>query len=106
MSEQSRLTSHVRTGDNDYLLAFGVELNVVGNVVFAKRKLCFDNGMSALAYVQHVAIFYHGAYIAVLFGGLGETKQTVEPCHNVGIDLYLGDKLLRSRNQFVEKTFF
>ena len=62
--------------------------------------------MSALAYVQHVAIFNHGAHITVLFGGLGETKQAVEPRHHVGIDLYLGDKLLRSRNQFVEKTFF
>ena len=62
--------------------------------------------MSALAYVQHVAIFNHGAHIAVLFGGFGKTKQAVEPRHHVGIDLYLGDKLLRSRNQFVEKAFF
>ena len=40
----------------------------------------------------------------VLFSRLGSTQQTVEQSNDVGILLYLWDKLLSSNDEFVEQA--
>ena len=100
LAQQRRLTSHVRTGDYHYLLLLGVELDVVGHVLLAKRQLRLDDGVASGAYLEHVVVLNHRAHVAVLLGSLCEREQTVETRHDVGVGLnlryvrlHIGDKL-------------
>ena len=62
--------------------------------------------MTALADVEHRAAVDDGADVAVLLGGLGKREQTVEVGQQVGVDLYLRNKLLHGQHQLVEELCF
>ena len=58
LSEQSRLTGHVRSGDNDDLLLFRVEIHIVGDVLFSRWQLFLNHRMTSLTNVKHIIVHY------------------------------------------------
>ena len=44
--------------------------------------------------------------VVMIFGRFGKRKQAIELCNDISIDLNLRDKLLHSRHQFGEESFF
>ena len=60
--------------------------------------------MATLLDIYHVAIVDNRTHIVILLSRLGSTQQTVEQGNDVGILLYLWDKLLSSNDEFVEQA--
>ena len=87
LAEQSALTGHVRSGDDDDLLCLCVEEDVVGDVAFAHGELLLDDGMAAAMYVDGIAVVHDGAYVSVLLGALSKGEEAVELCQERRIAL-------------------
>ena len=52
LTQQGRLTRHVRTCKDDDLLLFIVEEGVVRDIGFARRQILLDHRMTAVAYIN------------------------------------------------------
>ena len=100
MAQQGRFTGHIGTRDHHHLLLLGVEVNIVGHIALAQGHLRLDNRMASLQYVDHVALVHFRAHIEVILRHLGEAQEAIDVRQEVGIDLYLWDKLLHGDNQF------
>ena len=66
LAQQSRFTSHVRTGNHHDLLFLGIEQHIVRYIAFAQRQLGFNHRMPALLDVEHLRIIDDRAHVAVL----------------------------------------
>ena len=106
MAQQRRLTSHIRTCDDNNLLALLIQQDVVGHIVLAHWQLSLNDRMATLFDIYHVAAVYDRTHIVVLFSCLGSTQQAVQKGYDVSILLYLWDKLLGSNDEFVEQALF
>ena len=82
----------------------GIELNIIGHILLAYRQLGLDNGMTSGLYLQHTIVAYYRAHIAMLLGCFGKGEHTVETGYDVGIYLYLWNKLGHISNEFHEET--
>ena len=103
LTQQSRLSGHIRTRYYHYLLAFGIEHDVVRHITLAHRHLRFNHGVASAAYLKSLGIVNLRPYVIVFLGRAGERKQAVEPCDGVGIGLNLRDKVLRKGYKLHEK---
>ena len=72
LAKQSGLTGHVRSGDNDNLLLFIVQIDIIGNVRFADRQLFFNHRMAASLNIDHLRIIHIRTDITVAFSHLGK----------------------------------
>ena len=103
MAQQSRFTSHIRTSDDDNLLALVVEQYIIWHIIFTKRQLLFDNRVATLLDVDNLRRVDNRADILVLLSHFSKAKQTIQTGYDVGVYLYLGDKLLHSHHKVVEE---
>ena len=65
LSEQSRLTRHVGTCNNDDLLRFPVEKYIVCHIAFADRQLLLYHRMASLFDFYHIAVVDFGADVFI-----------------------------------------
>ena len=103
LSQQCRLTRHVRTRNDDDLLFVTVKQHVVRHVALAHGQLCLDHGVASLADVQPVVGSDDGPHVVVLLGRLGSRQQTVEASNDVGVLLHLRYELLGCLDELVEQ---
>ena len=78
LSQQCRLTRHVRTGNDDDLLRATIQHHIIGNVLLSYGKLLLDNRMSSLADIQYIVVFDDRTYIIILTCHIGKRQQTVQ----------------------------
>ena len=93
LPQQCRLTSHIRTGNDNDLLRTAIQHHIIGNIFFPYRKLLLNNRMASLANIQYIVIFNNRTYIVILTRHIGKGKQAVQTCYLVCIDLDGRDKL-------------
>ena len=103
---QGRLTCHVRSGDDNDLLRFRIEIHIVGNVFFSCRKLFLDDRVTSLLDVEDIVVGYHRTDIFVGPGCIGKRQQAVQTGYLRGIDLDGGDEIGKLCHQFVVQTGF
>ena len=101
LAEQGRLTGHVRSRNDDNLLLFRVEIHIVGNVFFSRRKLFFNHRMASLTDIEYIVIHHIRANVLIGTGHVGKRQQTVQPGYLCGIDLDGRDKFGQVSDQFV-----
>ena len=106
LTQQRRFSGHIRSGDDHDLLRLIVEQDAVGHIALAHGHLGLDDGVSSLPDIEHRGGIDNGPHIMVLLSRLGKGEQTVEPGHEVGVDLYLGDKLLYGGHQVGKEPCF
>ena len=87
LAQQGTLTGHVGSGDDDNLLLLGVEVNIVGHILFAQGQLFLYDGMPSLANVDDLGVVHQRAHIAVLLCTDGKGEQTVQLSQQAGIGL-------------------
>ena len=56
--------------------------------------------------IQYARIVYRGTHISHLLRHTGKSRETVELCQQIGVDLYLRDKLPHVLNQFIKQSRF
>jgi hypothetical protein len=83
LADQRRLARHVGPGDEQHLLAVGVEAHVVGHEA-ARGGQALDDGMAAVDKVDDLGIFHHGPAVVVAMGLLGQRGQHVGGGHAAG----------------------
>ena len=103
LPEQSTLTSHIRTCNDDDLLRLGIKEDIVRDVTFPDWKLLFNNWMTASMNVYHVAIIDNRTDVTVLLGTLSEGKQAVELGKKRSVLLDGSDIGCQSRDETVEE---
>ena len=79
---------------------------VVGHIALPYRQLLLNDGMAALMYFQHVGSVDNRTYVVIFLGRLSKAQQAVEPCHQVGINLYGRNILLHGHYQLAKQAGF
>src|SRR5690606_12088203 len=74
LSQQSRLTGHVRTGDNDDLLRFAVQENIVCDVISSGRQVLFNHRMTAAFDIQGGVTADFGATVVTALSNQGKIE--------------------------------
>ena len=93
MPQEGRLAGHVRAGKDYYLLAFGVQLDVVGHILLAGRHLRLDNRVAPLGYFEHCGVVHNGTHVAVLRRREGKGAQAVDVGQYGRVELQGSDEL-------------
>ena len=106
LSQQSGLTSHIRTCDDNDLLSLLVEEDIIGHIALTKGQLCLDDWVATLTDIDYVAAVDDRTHIVMLLSSLGSTQETVEMGNDIGVLLYLWDERLSSNDEFIEETLF
>ena len=103
LSEECRLTCHVRTRDDDNLLTLRVEVDIVRHILFAERQLSLYHRMPSLMDVDDVRGVDMRSYIVMNLCTFRKRKQTVDIGNHVGVYLNLRDKLLHGHDEVVKQ---
>ena len=106
LSQQGRLTGHVRSGNDDNLLFFCVQIYVVGNILFAQGELLFNDRMPSLTDIQYIIVGHYRTDIPVGFGYTGKRQKAVQPGNLGSIDLDRRNKFGQCHDQFIIKPCF
>ena len=93
LPQQSRLTRHVGTRNDDNLLRLAIQHHIIGNILLADGELLLNHRVAPLADFQYVVVGNDGAYIVVLARCRGKGEQAVQTRYLVRIDLNGGDEL-------------
>ena len=100
LPQEGRLAGHVRPRQNDDLLPLVVQMDIVGNIFFARRHQGLDDRMAARLDVQFQRVRHLRPAVAVPGRQRGEAGQHVQPRDDpaVGLDrpdvpLDLGDQV-------------
>ena len=101
LAQECRLTRHVGTRDDEYLLTVGVEQNVICDITLSDRQLLLDDRMAPLTYIERSAVIYHRTHIAIECRSIGEREQAVEACYLIGINLYGRDVFIEGKYEVV-----
>ena len=72
LTQQGTFSRHVRTCDNDDLLALTVEEDVVGHIGLTGWHERLDDRMTALTDVDDQRVVHHGADVTPFFGQYGK----------------------------------
>ena len=104
LAQQRRFTGHIRSGDDDNLLFLVVQVDVVGHIPLPYRQLFLDDRMASLPDIQLVGRVDDRPHVVVFLGALGKRQQTVELCHEAGVQLNGLDILLHCLHQFGEEA--
>ena len=99
LAQQGRFTRHVGAGENHYLGAGGVHVDVVRHVFLARGHQGFDDRMAARLDVEDAAAIYHGAAVTPVEGLPGEALEHVHRRHYAAVGLDVADALLHLAHQ-------
>ena len=94
LPQESGLSGHVGSGQDDDLLLFVVQEYVVWDIFLAGRHKGFDNGMASGLDVEGFLLSDHRPAVLVRDCQGGESGQDVEPGNDPAVRLDCGDVLL------------
>ena len=104
MTQQGTLTCHIWTGEDNNLLLRGVQIYVIGNVLFPGGHKGFYHGMTALTDVQNLTVIHFRAAVMHLDCLLGKTCQYIQFCKDTAVGLDVRDEGLNLEYEFCEES--
>lgn len=87
LAQEGGFTRHVGSGDDDDLLFFVVEVEIIVNVILPGRQLFLDHGMASRFDVNDERFVDLGAVVIVGHGNVGKRDQRVYLRDDPGIEL-------------------
>ena len=99
LTQERRLTRHVRTGNDDNLLRSTIQHHVIGNILLTNRKLLFNHRVTSLTDIQYIIVLNNRTDIIILTCHISERQQTVQTGNLIRINLYLRNKLRQCLHQ-------
>ena len=99
LPQQGALTGHVGASEDDDLLFFRIQIDVVGDIFFPGRHEGFNDGMPAFPDVQGLAVVHLGAAIVALYGLLGKACKHIHLGEDAAVHLDGGNLLLDAADE-------
>ena len=106
LTQQRGFTGHIRTGQQDNLLAGAVEHHVVGNILFTALHQGFDDGMATVLDIDAAARIHDRPTITVSFGKIRKRGQQIQSGQNPAVGLDFHDFRLDFPDQLIVNPCF
>ena len=87
LAQQSGLSCHVRTGQDDDLLRAVVQIHIIGHELLATRHKGLYDRMPACLYVYGITVVHLRPAVPVGQSQVGEPGQDIKTCHYTAVGL-------------------